>query len=61
MYAFSILAIVLIIVNLLGTNWPLADYSIPLIFAAIIAAFVCSFIEIGKNTRLAYDRIRKKA
>ena len=61
MYAFSALAVVLIVMNLLGTKWALSDYSIPLIFAAIIAGFACAFIEIGKGTDLAYERIRKKA
>jgi hypothetical protein len=61
MYAFSVLAVVLIVINLLGMDWALSGYSIPLIFAAIIAAFVCAFIEIGRGTDLAYERIRKKA
>jgi hypothetical protein len=61
MYFFSILAVVLIAVHLLVTKWALSDYMIPLIFGAIIAGFVCSFIEIGRGTELAYERIRKKA
>ena len=60
MYIFSILAVVLIVINLLGITWALTDYTIPLIFAAIIAGFVCSFIEIGRGTKLAYERIRKR-
>ena len=61
MYVFSALAVALIVMNLLGTKWALSDYSIPLIFAAIIVGFVCAFIEIGRGTELAYERIRKKA
>jgi hypothetical protein len=61
MYAFSIFAIALIVVELFGIDWPLSSYDIPLIFGAIIAGFVCSYIEIGRGTRLAYERIRKKA
>lgn len=61
MYVFSILAVVLIVIDLLGTRWTLSDYIIPLIFGAIIAGLVCSFIEIGRGTKLAYERIRKKA
>ena len=60
MYFFSALAVVLIIVELMGTKWELSDYSIPLIFGSLIAAFVCSFVEIGRETELAYERIRKK-
>lgn len=60
MYAFSLLAVVLIAINLLAIRWALTDYTIPLIFAAIIAGFVCSFIEIGRGTKLAYERIRKR-
>lgn len=61
MYAFSVLAVVLIALDLLGTEWALSGYSIPLIFVVIIAAFVCAFIEIGRGTDRAYERIRKKA
>ena len=60
MYAFSALAVVLILVNLLGIHWALSDYTIPLIFGAIIAGFVCSYVEIGRGTKLAYEQIRKK-
>ena len=59
MYFFSILAVVLIGIYLLGTKWAWSDFTIPLIFAAIIGSFVCSFIDIGRSTRLAYERIRK--
>ena len=61
MYFFSILAVGLIVIDLLGTNWVLSDYIIPLIFAVIIAAFVCAYLEIGRGTEKAYERIRKKA
>ncbi len=61
MYAFSVVAVGLIVLNLLGTEWALSGYSVPLIFLAIIASFVCAFIEIGKGTDRAYERIRKKA
>jgi hypothetical protein len=60
MYVFSALAVVLIVVFLLDTKWALSDLSVPLIFAAIIAGFACSFIEIGRGTRLAYERVQKK-
>jgi vacuolar-type H+-ATPase subunit I/STV1 len=60
MFVFSILAVVLIAIDLLGTKWVLSDYMIPIILGAIIAGFVCSFIEIGRGTELAYERIRKK-
>jgi hypothetical protein len=60
MYFFSILGVVLIVIYLLGTKWSLSDYAVPLIFGAIIAGLVCSFIEIGRGTELAYERIRKK-
>jgi hypothetical protein len=60
MYALSAVALVLIVVHLLGIDWPLSDYDIPLIFAAILAGFVCSYIEIGRGTRLAYEKVEKK-
>ncbi len=60
MFVFSILAVVLIAIDVLGTKWALSDYMIPLILGTIIAGFVCSFIEIGRGTELAYERIRKK-
>jgi hypothetical protein len=60
MYAFSLVALGLIVVDLLGIDWALSNYDIPLIFGAIIAGFVCSYIEIGRGTRLAYDQIEKK-
>ena len=59
MYSFSILAVVLIGLFMLGTKWALSDFTIPLIFAAIISSFVCSFIDIGRSTSLAYERIMK--
>lgn len=61
MYVFSIFALALIVLELLGIRWAFSDLDIPLIFGAIIAGFVCSFIEIGRGTRLAYDRIGKQA
>jgi hypothetical protein len=61
MYIFSIFALALIALELFGVRWALSDLDIPLIFGAIIAGFVCSFIEIGRGTRLAYDQIRNKA
>jgi hypothetical protein len=61
MYVFSIFALGLIAVELLGIGWPLSNYDIPLIFGAIIAGFICSYLEIGRGTRLAYDQLRKKA
>jgi hypothetical protein len=60
MYAFSALAVALVALYLFDEKWAMSDYSIPLIFAAIIASFVCSFIEIGRGTELAYERIRTK-
>jgi hypothetical protein len=60
MYVFSVLAVVLVAMDFLGTRWALSDYMIPLIFAAIIAGFVCAFVEIGRGTEQAYERIRKK-
>jgi hypothetical protein len=61
MYAFSTLAVVLIVINLLGTRWALSDYIVPLMIGAIISGFVCAFIEIGRGTELAYERVRKRA
>ena len=60
MYFFSALAVILIVIELTGMKWELSDYSIPLIFGSLIAAFVCSFVEIGRGTELANERIRKK-
>jgi hypothetical protein len=60
MYAFSILAVGLIVIYLIGIDWALSGYTIPLIFGSIAASFVCSFIEIGRGTRLAYERVGKK-
>lgn len=61
MYIFSTLAVLLIVLHLLGTRWALSDYNVPLILGALVGGFVCSFIEIGRGTELAYERIRKKA
>jgi hypothetical protein len=59
MYSFTILALVMIGLYLMGNNWALSDLTIPLIFVAIVGSFVCSFIDIGRGTKLAYERIRK--
>jgi hypothetical protein len=61
MYIFCITAVGLIVLDLAGVKWALSDYIIPLIFGAIIAGFVCAFVEIGRGTELAYERVRKKA
>lgn len=58
-YFFSILAVVLIGSYLLGTKWALSDFTIPLILVSIVATFVCSFIDIGRATIKAQERIRK--
>jgi hypothetical protein len=43
----------------LGTKWALSDFTIPLILVSIVATFVCSFIDIGRATIKAQERIRK--
>ena len=61
MYSFSILAVILIVINLLGSGGAFSGYLVPSIFGAILAAFVCAYVEIGRGTEKAYERIQKKA
>ena len=61
MYVFSIFALALIALELLNIRWALSDLDIPLVFGAVIAGFICSYYEIGRGTRLAYEQIDKNA
>jgi hypothetical protein len=56
-YLFNGIALALILANLGKIDLGLAGMDIFLIFGAIIAGFICQFMEVGRAQKIAKQRI----
>jgi len=56
-YAFSFLALALIVARLANADVGLGGTDVYIIFGSIAAGFICQFVEVGRAQKLAHQRI----